>query len=247
MKTLRQFWALTQLWLALALRLRVAWGLAIVAMALIGGGAVLREFHFGSAERAFLIDYGAAVFALSGSFLAALTGPALFFSGLHSRVTPIVLVHGGARGRLIAAQAIALAVVVGWLAVLCGAAVAVVIPLIGYVDATGTAVRVIAWEIAPLLVTAALSLFLATICRSALLATTLTLAGAVAGRLAPVIAFAAGKATGAGKVVWLLLSWLVPDLAIGDSVPPGPAMAYLAAYAALYVGLAAWCFSRRDL
>ncbi len=247
MNALRRFWVLTQFWLALALRLRVAWGLGVSAVALIGGGAVLREFHFGSAEQVFLIDYGAAILALSGSVLAALAGPALFFSGLHSRVTPIVLMHGATRGAVIAAQAIAVVIVLGWLAVLCGAAVAVLFPLIGHAAATGAAVRALALELAPLLVTAALSLLLATISRSALLATTLALAAAVAGRLSPAIGFAAGKATGAAKGLWLLLSWMVPNLAIGESAALGTALCYLAAYAALYVGLAAWCLSRRDL
>jgi len=247
MSALRSFWALTQLWLAVAVRLRVAWGLGVAAVALIGGGAVLREFHFGSAEVVFLIDYAATVFALSGSLLAALAGPALFFSGLQSRVTTIVLLHGGARSQLVLAQAVALAMVLGWLAVLCGAAVAVLFPLIGHGMATGGALRVLALELAPLLVTAVMSVFFATICRSALLATTLTLAGTLAGRLAPAIGFAAGKATGAGKLVWLLLGWLVPDLAIGESAPLAMALGYLAAYGILYVGLAAWCFSRRDL
>lgn len=247
MRTLRQFWALTQFWLTLAVRLRVAWGLGLAAVALIAGGAVLREFHFGSAERVFLIDYGAAVFALGGSLMAALTGPALFFAGLQSRVTSIVVVHGGARGGVIVAQAIALAVVLGWLAVLCSMAIAVVFPAIGHAAATGTAVRMLALELAPLFATAAMSLFLATICRNALLASTLTLAGALAGRLAPAVGFASAQATGAGKLPWLLLNVLVPDLAIGEKVALGWSLGYLAAYAALYLGLAAWCFSRRDL
>lgn len=247
MRALRQFWALTQFWLALALRLRVAWGLGGAALALIGGGAVLREFHFGSAERIFLIDYGATVLALSGSLLAALAGPALFFSGLQTRVTAIVLLHGGARGRIVVTQAIAIAVVLGWLAVLCGAATAVLFPVIGHGAATGAAIRAMALELAPLLVTAAMSLFFATISGNALLATTLALAATLVGQLAPAIGFAAGKASGAGKGLWLLLSWLAPNLAIGESAALGPALVYLAAYAALYVGLAAWCFTRRDL
>ncbi|MBX3735414.1 MAG: hypothetical protein KF715_01890 [Candidatus Didemnitutus sp.] len=211
------------------------------------GGAVLREFHFGSAEQVFLIDYGTAVFALSGSVLAALAGPALFFSGLESRVTSIVLMHGGARGAVIAAQAIAVAIVLGWLAVLCGGASAGLFSLLGHAAATGTALRALAMELAPLLVTAAMSLFFATISRTPLLAAVLTLAAALAGRLAPVIAFAAAKATGAAKGAWLLLGWLVPDLAIGESAALTSALGYLAAYAALYIFLAGWCFSRRDL
>ncbi|WP_415907514.1 hypothetical protein [Oleiharenicola sp. Vm1] len=81
MKPLRQFWALAQLWIAVALRLRAGWAVGAAAVALVAGGALVRELHFGSAEAGFLVDYAAGVVAAGGAVLAALVGPALFFEG----------------------------------------------------------------------------------------------------------------------------------------------------------------------
>lgn len=244
MKSLRQFWALAQFSLAVALRLRVGWLVAAGAVAFVAGGALLRELHFGSAEAAFVIDYAGGVLAVGGALLAALVGPALFFDGLRSRTTVVLLLHGARRGAIVAAQIAATLVALGWTTVLCALATAGLLRWLGHGALVGEGTRALAHGAGPLLVLAAASVFFAALTRGALLATMLTLALAFAGHLAPVLGQATAHATGLARASWTLLSWLVPNFAGAGGVGN---TAYFIAYALLYGALAAWVFSRREL
>lgn len=247
MKPLRQFWALAQLWIAVALRLRAGWAVGAAAVALVAGGALVRELHFGSAEAGFLVDYAAGVVAAGGAVLAALVGPALFFEGLRSHTTAVVLLHGARRSAVAGAQILATGVVLGWMTVLGILATLALLQATGHGAVAGEAGRALARASGPLLVLAPAGVFLASLVRSALLATVLTLALAVAGHLAPVIGHAAAAATGLARAGWTLLSWLIPNFGVADAAPAARAGAYFVAYAAVYTVLAGWSFSRREL
>lgn len=247
MKTLRRFWALVQFSLAVALRLRAGWSIGLGAVALVAGGALLREMHFGSAEAGFLVDYVGVVFALGGAWLAALAGPAVFFEGVRSRTTAVLLLHGAPRGAVIAAHVAAVVVVLGWLAVLCGLVAVALLHGLGHEASTGEALRGLARGTGPLLVLGAAGVLFATLTRGGLLATVLTLALALAGHLAPAIAHAGTHVTGAGRVGWTLLGWLVPNFSAADDAPGLLAAGYFVAYAIVYTTLAAWVFSHREL
>lgn len=247
MKAARQFWALTQFALAVALRMRAGWAIAAAAMALVTGGALLRELHFGGAEARFLIDYAAGVLAFAGAVLVALVGPAVFFEGLQSGTTSVLLVHGARRGGVVAAQIAASGVAVGWLTALCALATTGLLAALGHGAWTGEALAALARAMGPLLVLAAASVFFAGLARSALLATTLTLALAFAGHLAPIVASASAHTRGISPAGWTILGWLVPNFGVADSATTVAAAGYFAVYALVYAGLAGWVFSRREL
>jgi hypothetical protein len=247
MKSLRQFWALVQFWLAVALRLRAGWIVVAVAVGLVGGGALVQQMHFGPAEGAFLIDYVAGVVAWGGSWFAALVGPALFFEGLRTRTTVVVLMHGARRGAMVAAQIVATGIALGWLLVLSAVAAIGLLQMLEHSALIGEGARALSHAAGPLLVLAAASVFFATLTRSALLATGWTLALALAGHLAPVIAQASERAGGLERALWTALSWMVPNFGVADGASTAGALGYFASYTLLYAGLAAWVFSHREL
>lgn len=247
MNALRQFWGLAQLSLAVALRLRVAWLLLLAAFALAVGGAVLREFHFGSAEARFLTDYVCALFGSAGALVAALVGPALFQEGLRSGTTVVLLMHGARPGALVAAQVLAVVVLLGWLLVLCALALAVLMAWVGHPETITAGLHALARGAGGAVLLAAAGVCFATLARSAVLASTLTLALGVAGHLAPMISHAQAQASAGGHLLWMVLGWLVPDLSLFGVAPAGRAFVYAGAYAAVYVGLASWSMARREL
>lgn len=247
MRTLRQFWASVQFWLAVSLRLRAGWVIVATAVGLVAGGALVRQLHFGTAEAGFLVDYTAGVLACGGAVFAALVGPGVFFEGLRTRTTVVVLLHGARRGQVVVAQVLTTVVALGWLAVLCAATAGVLFHSLGHGAFVIDAWRALARGVGPLLVLGAAGVFFATLTRGALLATVLTLALALAGHLAAVVAQVGERTTGLARLTWTVLSWLVPNFAVADYAPAAIATAYFAGYSLLYVGLAAWVFSHREL
>ncbi|HLP26616.1 MAG TPA: hypothetical protein VK477_13125, partial [Acidobacteriota bacterium] len=169
MKALRQFWALVQFWLAISLRLRAGWVIVALAVGLVAGGVLVRELHFGSAEAGFLVDYAAGVLACGGALFAALVGPGIFFEGLRTRTTAVVLVHGARRPELIAAQALATLIALGWLTLLCAGAATVLFCTLGHGAFGAEVVHALARAFGPLLVIGAAGIFFATLTRGALL------------------------------------------------------------------------------
>jgi hypothetical protein len=247
MKSLEQFWTSVQFWLAVSLRLRAGWIVVAIALGLVGGGALVRQLHFGTAESVFLIDYAAGVLTFGGTLFAALVGPALFFEGLRTHTTVVVLLHGARREGVIAAQTVAVAIALGWLLVLCAGATVGLFQALGHGALIGDVMRAFSRVAGPLLVLAAASVFFATLTRGALLATAWTLALALAGHLAPVITEVGERATGVERMLWSVLGWFVPNFGVRDGASAVFALAYFAAYTLLYGGLAAWMFSRREL
>lgn len=247
MKPLRQYWALVQFWLAIALRLRAGWAIGAIALALVAGGALMRQLHFGSAEAGFLVDYAAGVLASGGAVFAALVGPGIFFEGLRTRMTAVVLLHGARRAKLVAAQVAATLVAVGWLALLCILATAVLFLALGHGALASEAMRALARAMGPLLVVGAAGVFFSTLTRSALLATTLTLGLALGGHLAAAIVEVGETASAAGRLAWGAVGALVPHFAVADRAPAAVVVTYFGFYALLYTGLGAWVFSRREL
>lgn len=247
MKPLRQYWALVQFWLAVALRLRAGWVIVALAVALVAGGALMRQLHFGTAEAAFLVDYAAGVLASGGAVFAALVGPGIFFEGLRTRTTTVVLLHGVRRSELVVAQVAAMTVALGWLALLCAVAAVALFHGLGHGAFVPDVLSALARALGPLLVVGAAGVFFATLMRSALLATTLTLALAIAGHLSVVVAHAGERASIAGQIVWRTLGVLVPQFAVADNASTLLVAAYFGFYILLYTALGAWVFSRREL
>lgn len=74
-----------------ALRLRMAGLMAVMAALLLLGSRWLRDLNFGTAELAFLGDFGLAVIGLSGMGLAALATSQLFFADLAAGAAACIL------------------------------------------------------------------------------------------------------------------------------------------------------------
>lgn len=242
----RIFWRLVQWQLAWLLHQRVAWVIGLTMLATLAASAALRGFNFGAAEPRFLQSVAVAAVLLAGTLLVALGGPALFFGGLETRSTELLLARGVGRTRLLAAQALAVLLVTGWLVVLGAIALTAVLAALGHGAAIGAALRALSASATSLLVLSGATIFACAIGRTALMASVLTLAVALAGHLASILAHVAMTSAGAERIAWRALGWLVPDfsaLAAGGAV----GLLLAAAYAAAFLGAASWIFARREL
>jgi ABC-type transport system involved in multi-copper enzyme maturation permease subunit len=74
-----------------AMRMRLANLLAGVAALLVVGSYWLREFNFGTAELAFIGDFGLGVIGLLGTVLAALAAAQLFFNDISAGAAACIL------------------------------------------------------------------------------------------------------------------------------------------------------------
>jgi ABC-type transport system involved in multi-copper enzyme maturation permease subunit len=77
--------------LGAALRMRLAGLLAVVAALLLFGSRWLQELNFGTAELAFIGDFGLGVIGLLGTVLAALATAQLFFNDLAAGAAACIL------------------------------------------------------------------------------------------------------------------------------------------------------------
>jgi hypothetical protein len=244
-----------------ALRQRLAIGLGLAAAGLVGGVQGLRAFNFGTTELRFVLDLGFGTIGLLGSLLAIALTTTLFFNEIDQRTVQTVLARPVTRGAFLAGKACGVTVVLG---LFCATLTAALLALLVWRGDAG--VRPFDLALAGLLqavklgVLAALTLALATVCRTALLTALLAFLVWAICQLQPVLAeVAAGIDTPAGR--WLATAGVacVPDfqafettavLAAGASPDP-VAAAGLVSYGTGYI-LASWAvaaavFSRREL
>jgi len=244
---MRALWKVTQCYLAMALRQSVGWIVLVCGVVALAGGGVMREFHFGSAEARFLTHYAAAVANGAGAVLAATLLPALFHQSLAAGTTVALLLHGARRGQILLGQFLATTVALGWLLVICAMCYGALMWLLGHGAVIETGLQVLARSALPLLVMAAAAALATVICRSALLATGLTLGIALAGHLVGMAGPVAAASTGIAHLTWSIVRGCVPDFARFDTLSAGMALVYAGAFVALYLGTALGLYSRREL
>lgn len=242
-----RLWHGTQLLLAEALHQRIAWLVAGVAVAVIISGSALRGFNFGGEEPRFLINTGRLALGLTGTLLAALLGPVLFFDGLATGTTHALLVRGLRRFEVLAAQLLALWAVLGWLFIACAIAVVLVLVGCGHAAHAGEAVRSLASGSGSLFILGGVAVLGCAIARGPLFAGMVVIAVAIAGQLAPVISHAQSRSAGFGAWGWGALDWIVPNFAVFTTASPAAAAVYAVGYSALYAFAGMLVFSRREI
>ncbi len=240
-----RLWLLTTQALREAAHLRLAWALAAAALALTGAATLLREFNFGAEEARFLCDMAEGALMLFGLLLAIALPVALFHLRSLRDSYGVLQMHGVRRHEWLLSRALASGVAVLWLALIVQCLLAVllwrsglVIPPAALAVAGGTsALR--------LMVVACLAVAMCSLCDGPLLAAILTLAFTLSAQLSPVIVWAQQRGSDAMRAVWRVLDWALPDFqSVGVS---GFQLAYVSGYMALYLALACWTFSRREL
>lgn len=235
-----------------ALRLRLAWLLAVTGALLVLLARWLRVFDFGAAELKFLADFGLGTISLGGALLAALAMAHLYFRDLEGGLAAVVLTRTVRRweyltGKLAGVAAL-LALFTAGLALVLAGLLAVretelgiaFIPLPLFLQACA-----LVWL--KLTLVAAMTLLVCSYAGSALFASSAGLLLALAAHLRPF--------TGAdGVLAWLRL-W--PNLGVFDAetllagTSPGVGgllglAGYWGVFMILLTGLAAYVFRRRE-
>lgn len=243
---LRRLWHLVQFQLAEALHQRVAWILAGAAVGVVLAGSALRSFNFGAAEPRFFTSVAQLVLSLTGSLLAALLGPALLGHGLATRTALVLFARGVRRAEWVLSSLAALWLVLGWLVVLVAAALTWLLWRHGHGAQLPGAWRALAPVGAAVLLVGAGAVLFAAIFERPVLAAAATLAWALAGQLAPLVARVAADSRGAEALAWRGLDALVPDFSALAGGGAGAGI-YIAGYAAVCAAAAMLAFSRREL
>lgn len=235
--------------LAEALRLRLTWLLGLAGAMLVLMALWLRALNFGEAELKFIADFGLGAISLMGILLGVLATAHLFFSDLNGGVLGCVLTRTVRRWEYLAGRLggvlVLLALFVGGLSVVLAVVIGLreselhvaFIPLTLFLQAC-----VLVWLKASLV--AAMTLLVCSYAGSSLFASCAGLMLAVVAHLRPFT-----EAT--GGLAWLRV-W--PNLGLFEVEPllSGIAVgflglaAYWAVFMALFVGLAAYVFKRRE-
>lgn len=249
----RRIQLIAQHTLAEAVHLRLTFGLGLMSAVLMGAAYSLREFNFGGAELKFISDFGLGALGLGGGLLAALVTAQLFFQDLETHAIYAVLTRPGQRWEYIVGKFTGVAALLA----LFFALLSLLLVGLLQVRAVGLGGVGVRWEIlfyaSGLLwlkstLIAAMTLFVGTYARSALFTSCLGLLLAAVGQLQawaqhsgwdwlrawPNLAlFDAQSALGVGQIP--SASWMIGTLG------------YWAAYVALFNGLAAYIFQRREI
>lgn len=242
-----RFWHLVQFQLAAALHQRVAWVLTGAALAVVLAGSALRAFNFGAAEPRFFASVAQMALFVTGTLLAAALGPALLGDGIRTRTAHLLFARGVRRAEWVAATIAALWLVLGWLVVLVTAALAWLLVRHGHGEWWKIAVRQLAGGAAAMLVVSAGAVFFGAIFERATAAAVATVALALAGQLAPIIARLEAGSRGLELWGWRVLDWLVPNFSALEHASAWAPLGYLCGYTAVYFAAAALVFSRREL
>lgn len=243
---MKRFWHLVQLQLAELLHQRVGWLLAGAAVALVLSCGALRDFNFGGAEARFFTHVAQVGLLGGGTLAAALLGPALVGQGLAQRTAQALFARGVRRGEWLLASLVALWVALGWFLILLGGALAFLLVQHGHDGAIRAAVTALAAEGGALLLIGAAAILFAAVFERTPPAAAATVAFALAGQLAPIVAHLAARASGASALGWRALDLVVPSFALVEQ-GSFSAAAYLLGYAAVLAGAAVLVFSRREL
>lgn len=242
-----RFWHLVQFQLAEALHERVAWVLSGAAVALVLAGSALRTFNFGAAEPRFFASVAEVVLLGTGTLLSAVLGPALLGRGIAARTAQLLFTRGVRRAEWVAATLAALWLVLGWLVVLLGAALAWLLVRHGHGAQVGAALRQVAGGTAGIFIVGAGAVFFGAVFERAPAAAAATGALALAGQLAPILARLAESSRGLEAAGWRVLDWLVPNFSALSGGGGEVALLYVIGYTAVYVAAAVLIFSRREL
>lgn len=246
MRAARQFWALAQWQLAELLHQRVGWVLGGLAVALVGSLGTLREFNFGAGEARFFIGVTQVSLVGFGSLFVALLGANVVAQGLAQRTLPTLIARGVGRSTWLLATLAALWVVVGWLVVLLGGALAAMLAWHGHGAVIAAALRELGSGAVGLLVLATAALFFATIFGRPVAAACATLALAVAAQAAPVLSEAAARGALTAPF-WRVVDWVVPDVVGWAAAPGWVGLAQGLGHAAVFVLGAMIVFAKREL
>lgn len=244
-----------------ALRQRLALGVGVAAAGLVAGVQGLRAFNFGTTELRFALDLGFGTIGLLGSLLAIALTTTLFFNEIEQRTVHTILARPVTRGAFLAGK---WGGVAAFLALFCAVLTAALLTLLAWRGDAG--VRAFDLALAGTLqavklgVLAALTLALATVCRTALLTALLAFLVWAICQLQPVLAEVAARPehpaarwvaeAGVACVPDFQAFELTTTLAAGER-PDRAAAAALLSYGGGYI-LAAWAaatavFARREL
>lgn len=236
-----------------AVRMRLAWAIAAVAMLLLAAAVWLRSLHFGAAEIRFLLDLGFSGIGLAAMLLAVVGMAHLYFSDLDSRLATFALARPVARTAWVIGKSAGMLASLAWFCGLLGVLLAVL------VTRRATAVSVaVPWMLVftgvaglwlKAAIAAAATLFFCTYARTALFASGAGVFFVVVGHLRPVAAEIPLRFDVQGILGVIARLW--PDLTRFDpAAAPQPAVATTVhglGYVILLVGAAAIAFRRRDL
>ncbi|HET7537618.1 MAG TPA: hypothetical protein VFJ90_14255 [Candidatus Didemnitutus sp.] len=240
-----RLWLLTQQALREVLHLRLAWAFAGSAVGLTAAASLLRELNFGAEEARFLCDLGEGTLMLFGVVLAVVLPVTLIQLRPARDAVELLQMHRVRRYEWLLSRAMASWVALLWLALVLQGLVAVLlwryghlVPLLAFVGNGGvSALR--------LVIVACLAVAMSALVRGPVLAACLTMALTLAAQLSPIIAWAEQHGSGTMRSVWSIVDWALLDFsAVGVSAPQ---LAYVAGYIVLYLTLACWTFSRREL
>lgn len=246
MRGARQFWSLVQWQLAELLQQRVGWLLAGLSVALVGSLGTLREFNFGEGEARFFIGVTQVGLVGFGTLFVALLGANGVAQGMAQRTLPTLVARGIGRSAWLMATLAALWIVVGWLVVVLGGALAAMLVWHGHGAAVSEGVRQLGTGAAGLLVLGAAAVFFATVFVRPTAAATATVALSLAAQAAPVLDQAAARG-GGGAPLWRLVDWLVPDVVGLGAEPSWLGLAQGGGHAVVFALGAMIVFAKREL
>lgn len=238
-------WLLTGQALREAVHLKLAWALVAAALAMTGAAALLREFNFGAEEARFLSDLAEGALALFGVLLAIALPLALFHLRPARDTIGVLQMHCVRRHEWLISRAVAAAVAVIWLAVVVQGLLALLLWRTGHKVVIAELVAAGGISALRLVVVTWLAALMCTLCRGPLLAASLALALTFALQLAPVISWAQQHGSGVLRWGWQALDWALPDFPKAGFT--GVQLACIAGYGVLYLAVACWTFSRREL
>lgn len=245
---IRRMWWLVQQALREVRHLRFVWIVALAALVMIAGVAVLREFNFGTEEGRFLRDYAEATLALWGTVVAIVLNATLVQGGVERGVWVMAFVRGVRRSEWLLSRWLAVGVALAWLTLLGYLVLGIMLARHGHAVAIRELIMAGGRMFLRLMLVSSFALLTSAASRGFLMASGLALGLTLAAQLASILEWAgrhSGTSAGWG---WRLLDWLVPAFQVLEAgTPAASALIYATVYAALYASLACMIFSRREI
>ncbi|GEM_PF-2061324 len=244
----RRMWWLIQQALREVVHLRFVWIMGFIALVMIAGVSVLREFNFGTEEGRFLRNYVEATLALWGTVIAVILNVAMVQGGVERGALVLTLVRGVQRHEWLLSRWVAVAVALAWLTLLGYVTLGVLLVRHGHVAPVSELTLAGGRMFLRLMLVASFALTACVVARGFLMATGLALGLTLAAQLSSILEWAGRHGGTNTNWGWQILSWVVPAFHVLDgSTKALDTLLYASGYAALYALLACAIFSRREI